>query len=367
MSQLQGDPIAVAVISNRLTAITKEMGQIMLLTSRSPIFSESRDFVTAIFDAQGRLVAQTSYIPVLLGAIPFALQSIRDRFEAGELHPGDVIIGNDPYQGNSHLPDVTIARPVFYRDQLIFWAVTKGHQADLGGGGVAGYNPRAKTVWEEGLRLPPIKLYSRGKYQRDIWDFILLNVKSPHLVEGDLHCQIGATLRGEEALIELLDRHGAAAVEGAIDAYLAATERAMAAAIKKIPDGSYAGESRIDNDGFTTVSTTGGFVRENGDLIKRFLKGLGSGIRFFKDNKKKSMEILSSTLPKERGGGDKEMIEYYYRDLTETLTPTLYPTMDAIYNVYAEACRYNPAAKRVNPLELWDLHFLRQLRDAREL
>jgi ABC-type nitrate/sulfonate/bicarbonate transport system substrate-binding protein len=118
---------------------------------------------------------------------------------------------------------------------------------------------------------------------------------------------------------------------------------------------------------FTTVSTTGGFVRENGDLIKRFLKGLGSGIRFFKDNKKKSMEILSSTLPKERGGGDKEMIEYYYRDLTETLTPTLYPTMDAIYNVYAEACRYNPAAKRVNPLELWDLHFLRQLRDAREL
>jgi ABC-type nitrate/sulfonate/bicarbonate transport system substrate-binding protein len=118
---------------------------------------------------------------------------------------------------------------------------------------------------------------------------------------------------------------------------------------------------------FTTVSTTGRFVRENGELIKRFLKGLGSGIRFFKANKKKSMEILSSTLPKERGGGDKELIEHYYRDLNETLTETLYPTMDAIYNVYAEACRYNAAAKRVNPLELWDLHFLRQLRDAREL
>jgi ABC-type nitrate/sulfonate/bicarbonate transport system substrate-binding protein len=118
---------------------------------------------------------------------------------------------------------------------------------------------------------------------------------------------------------------------------------------------------------FTTVSTTGKFVRENGPLIKRFLKGLGSGIRFFKTNKKKSMEILSSTLPKERGGGDREMIEHYYRDLSETLTATLYPTMDAIYNVYAEACRYNAAAKKVNPLELWDLHFLRQLRDAREL
>ena len=79
------------------------------------------------------------------------------------------------------------------------------------------------------------------------------------------------------------------------------------------------------------------------------------------------MEILSSTLPKEKGGGDKEMIEYYYLDLTETLTETLYPTMDAIYNVYAEACRYNALAKRVNPLELWDLHYLRELRDAGEL
>jgi ABC-type nitrate/sulfonate/bicarbonate transport system substrate-binding protein len=118
---------------------------------------------------------------------------------------------------------------------------------------------------------------------------------------------------------------------------------------------------------FTTVSTTGTFVRENGDLIKRFLKGLADGVKYFKANKKKATDILSSTLPKERGGGDKQMIDYYYRDLTETLTETLYPTMDAIYNVYAEACRYNTAAKKVNPLELWDLHHLRQLRDAKEL
>ncbi len=118
---------------------------------------------------------------------------------------------------------------------------------------------------------------------------------------------------------------------------------------------------------FTTVSTTGTFVRENGDLIKRFLKGLADGVKYFKANKKKATDILSSTLPKERGGGDQQMIDYYYRDLTETLTETLYPTMDAIYNVYAEACRYNTAAKKVNPLELWDLHHLRQLRDAKQL
>jgi N-methylhydantoinase B len=249
MNQLQDDPISVAVISNRLTAITREMGQIMLLTSRSPIFSESRDFVTAIFDAEGRLVAQTSYIPVLLGAIPFALEAIRNRFPEAELHPGDVIVANDPYLGNSHLPDVTIARPVFYRGKPAFWAVAKGHQTDLGGAGVAGYNPQAKTVWEEGLRLPPIKLYSKGEYQRDLWDFILLNVKSRHLVEGDLHCQIGATARGEEALVELMDRYGPDAVGAAIEAYLAATEKSMAAAIQKIPNGIFGGESFLDNDG----------------------------------------------------------------------------------------------------------------------
>ncbi|MBI4524864.1 MAG: ABC transporter substrate-binding protein [Deltaproteobacteria bacterium] len=118
---------------------------------------------------------------------------------------------------------------------------------------------------------------------------------------------------------------------------------------------------------FTTVSTTAPFVRENGELVKRFLKGLGGGIKFFKTDKKKAMEILNSTLPKEKGGGDKEMIQYIYRDLTETLTDTLYPTMDAINNVYAEACRYNSLAKKVNPLELWDLHLLRQLRDDGEI
>ncbi|HSE89678.1 MAG TPA: hydantoinase B/oxoprolinase family protein [Candidatus Binatia bacterium] len=248
-TRVQDDPISVAVISNRLTAITKEMGQIMLLTSRSPIFSESRDFVTAIFDAEGQLIAQTSYIPVLLGAIPFAMKAICRKYQNQDLHPGDVIIANDPYEGNSHLPDVTIARPVFYQGQLVFWSVTKGHQADLGGAGVAGYNPAAKTVWEEGLRLPAIKVYDRGKYQSDVWDLILLNVKSRHLVEGDLHCQVGATAQGEESLIELLDRYGSATLEEAIASYLKATEKKMAAAIHAIPDGAYAGERGLDNDG----------------------------------------------------------------------------------------------------------------------
>jgi ABC-type nitrate/sulfonate/bicarbonate transport system substrate-binding protein len=118
---------------------------------------------------------------------------------------------------------------------------------------------------------------------------------------------------------------------------------------------------------FTTVSTTATFARENGPVIYRFLKGLADGIKFVKSEKKRSIEILNSTLPKERGGGDKEIVQYLHKDMMETLSPTLYPTMEALSNVYAEACRYGAAAKKVNPLELWDLHYLRDLRDRGEI
>ena len=131
------DPIKVSVIGSRLTAISMEIGQTMLRTSRSPIFSEARDFVTAIFDNQMRMVAQTAYIPVLMGALPYAMRSIGEAF-AGDIAPGDVFILNDPYRGNNHPPDITIAKPVFHENEVAFWAVSKGHHADVGGGGVAG-------------------------------------------------------------------------------------------------------------------------------------------------------------------------------------------------------------------------------------
>ena len=118
------DQIKVSVIGNRLDAISKEIGQTMLRTSRSPIFSEARDFVTAIFDAQCRLVAQTAYIPVLMGALPYALRSIANTF-TDDIDDGDVFILNDPYRGNNHPPDITIAKPVFHAGKVAFWAVSK--------------------------------------------------------------------------------------------------------------------------------------------------------------------------------------------------------------------------------------------------
>ena len=203
--------------------------------------------MTAIYDRQLRLIAQTAYIPVLLAATPWAVRSIAETY-ADDIYEGDVFALNDPYRGNNHPPDVTVARPVFSNGEACFWAVAKGHQADIGGGGAAGYHPAARNVWEEGVRIPPVKLYERGKPNRGVWDLILSNVRLKFLVEGDLHCQVGATMVGERNLKVLLDKYGPRLLDSAINEILDASERQMREEIRKIPNGIYRAERHIDND-----------------------------------------------------------------------------------------------------------------------
>ncbi|MBV9337563.1 MAG: hydantoinase B/oxoprolinase family protein [Solirubrobacterales bacterium] len=242
------DRILVSVIGNRLDAISKEIGQTMLRTSRSPIFSEARDFVTAIFDNQQHLVAQTAYIPVIMGALPYAMRSVAGQF-GDDVEQGDVFILNDPYRGNNHPPDITVLKPVFADGELLFWSVSKGHHADVGGGGVAGYNPAARSVWEECVRIPPAKLYARGEPNRALWDTILINVHLPFLVEGDLHCQVGACNIGERSLHKLIDKYGRETLQAAIEQIFEASEAQMRAAIRQVPNGTYTAERMIDHDG----------------------------------------------------------------------------------------------------------------------
>lgn len=240
------DPIVLTVITNRLEGITREMGAGMLRSSRSPIFAENRDFVTAVFDKHLRMVGQTAYIPVLLGASPFAVKGIAQHF-GEDVHEGDVMILNDPYRGNNHLPDISVVKPVFFDGQLEFWVLARGHHADIGGGGSAGYNALARTVWEEGLRIPPARLYEGGRYNRDVWSLILLNTRLPTLVEGDLSCQVGACRIGERSLIELLRHYGPATLDGAMDQMLDSTEAQMRAQIREIPAGTYRAERKLDD------------------------------------------------------------------------------------------------------------------------
>ncbi len=240
------DPVVLTVITNRLEGITREMGAGMLRSSRSPIFAENRDFVTAVFDRRFRMVGQTAYIPILLGASPFAVKAIAEHF-GEDIHEGDVMILNDPYHGNNHLPDITVVKPVFFDGQLEFWVLARGHHADIGGGGSAGYNALAQTVWEEGLRIPPAKLYEEGKYHKDVWNLILLNTRLPTLVEGDLSCQVGACRIGERSLVALLRHYGSGTLERAMDQLLDSTEAQMRAQIREIPTGIYRAERKLDD------------------------------------------------------------------------------------------------------------------------
>ena len=239
------DPVLLTVITNRLEGITREMGAGMLRSSRSPIFAENRDFVTAGFDKHLRMVGQTAYIPVLLGASPFAVKAIAEHF-AEDVQDGDVMILNDPFRGNNHLPDISVVKPVFFDGELEFWVLARGHHADIGGGGSAGYNPLARTAWEEGLRIPPARLYEGGRYNRDMWNMILLNTRLPVLVEGDLHCQVGACKVGERALKELLRHYGPETLERAMDQMLDSTEAQMREEIRRIPEGTYRAERELD-------------------------------------------------------------------------------------------------------------------------
>jgi len=242
------DPILVPVLENAFISICQRMGETMLRTSRSTIFSEARDFVTGIFDREPRMIAQQAYIPVQMGAMPFGMQFIYDEFK-DNIYPGDVFILNDPYHGSNHLPDVQISRPIFWKDELRYWAVAKGHQADTGGRGVCGYNPVARDAWEEGIRIRPAKLYEKGVYNRDLWNMILLNIHIPFLVEGDLQCMVGATRLGERDILALLEKYGPEVLEEATNEWLDASERYVRQEIEKMPDGVYKAEEELDNDG----------------------------------------------------------------------------------------------------------------------
>ena len=156
------DPITISVIHHRLCGIVEEMGEAMLRTSYSQILNSSRDFSMAICDDRAQLVAQAEHIPVHVGALSWGLKAVKEFFD-GDIHPGDVFLLNDPYFGGSHLPDLTAFVPVFVEDRVLFWTINRAHHSDIGGATHGAYNAAATEIWQEGLRIPPLRLYSRGQ------------------------------------------------------------------------------------------------------------------------------------------------------------------------------------------------------------
>jgi N-methylhydantoinase B len=241
------DQILASVLQRRFKSITEEMGLTLLRTTRSPILNEARDFVTGLYDRKGRMLEQTEYIPVLAFAIQPACEYIVNYF-GSEIYPGDVILHNDVFTGGNQNADVAVFKPIFHNEELVAWAACKGHQADIGGAVAGGYNPEAREVWQEALRITPVKIYEAGKLKRDVWDLIFANIRYD-IVEEDIKAEIGGCVVGERGVKALLERYGIEKFNDHVEYLFDVTEKMVRKEIKGIPNGTYHAESYVYYDG----------------------------------------------------------------------------------------------------------------------
>ena len=242
------DPITFSVILNRYQTIANEMTLTMEKTSWTSIIGLARDFSCAIYDAKARQICMMDALPIHTNSMHVVLREIARVFE-GDIHEGDVIVCNDPYSGNTHVGDFVTACPIFHKGKHMFWSMTKGHQLDCGAFIPTSTPAAAKDVWQEGLQLPPIKFYDKGKPREDVIRMYLANVRWKDLLYGDLMAQLGSIWTGRRRLIELASQYGNDETERYIEAIFDYADERMAAEIRAMPDGDYEGDSWLDTDG----------------------------------------------------------------------------------------------------------------------
>ncbi len=242
------DPIAFELFKNSLFSIADEMALTIVRTAYSGVIKDVMDFSTAFCDAQGCTVAQGLTLPAHLCSFPDALGATIRRY-GGAMQPGDVFCLNDPFEGGMHLPDVFVLKPIFHRGERLAFAATICHQTDMGGR-VAGSNASDSTeTYQEGLRIPPVKMYDRGEPNETLFRLIEKNVRIPDRVFGDLRAQLAACHIAERAFLALVERHGVATVTAWMQELIAYTERMTRAAVRRLPDGEWDFEDWIDDDG----------------------------------------------------------------------------------------------------------------------
>ena len=242
------DPVTLEVIRHALTATAEEMSLVVMRSARSPLLREAGDLSSAVTDADGHLVAQGRDIPMHMGVMSFTVREFLNRVPKARLAPGDVWFLNLPEVGGNHLPDVKAIRPVFFDGAIRAFAVNLAHWADAGGAVPGSYVAGATDAWQEGLRIPPLRLFSAEGPDREKLDFVLANVRGAPEREGDILAQMAATRAGEERLHEILGEHGTGTVSAAIDAIHDRAEAQMRSALAAFPDGAYEGEDWLDDD-----------------------------------------------------------------------------------------------------------------------
>jgi N-methylhydantoinase B len=243
------DPIELAIFKSSFHSIAEEMGAVLRRTAFSPNIKERRDYSSAVFDARGNVIAMGDHMPVHLGSMPRSVEAALARLA---FSPGDIAILNDPYDGGTHLPDITLVMPIFVPGiaQAAFYVANRAHHADVGGM-YPGSMGLCREIWQEGLRIPPVKLVSGGVLNEALLALILNNVRTPKEREGDLTAQIGSCRVGAERLLELVSRYGMPRIEQNTAALLDHSERLMRALLRSLPQGEFRAEDFLDNDGIT--------------------------------------------------------------------------------------------------------------------
>jgi N-methylhydantoinase B len=241
------DPVELAIFRSAMDSIAEEMGAALRRTALSPNIRERRDYSCAIFDAEAHVIAMGDHMPVHLGSMPMSVEAA---VKAIHLGPGDVAVLNDPYAGGTHLPDITMVLPVFISgaDRPSFCVAARAHHADVGGAFPGSMGP-AREIFQEGLRIPPVRIVRGGALDREILDLILLNVRTPQEREGDLQAQIGACRVGEQRMLDLTAKYGEPRLRELTAELLDYSERLVRAELRKMPAGEFAAEDFLDDDG----------------------------------------------------------------------------------------------------------------------
>ncbi len=243
------DPILARVLARAFGSICTEMGSAMIRTAVSAVFVEGRDFSCALLDDRAELVAAANYDPSHLSAMALTAEYALMELGWETLAEGDVIVVNDPYRGGGHLTDIAVIRPIVVDGEVLALAMNRGHHIDVGGMAVAGFPGTARSIFQEGLRIPPVKWFEAGVERRQVMDLILLNVRFPSDQLGDFQAQVASCVSAERRLLALVERYGVARVRAAMQETKDHSERLLRAAIAAVPDGAYRFEGEVDDDG----------------------------------------------------------------------------------------------------------------------
>ena len=240
------DPATLEVVRNSFISIAEEMGVSLVRTAYSPGVKERRDCSCSIYNTEGQMTAQAEHVPIHLGVMPQAVKGILKLFPKEEMQEGDAYIINDPYLGANHLPDIIMVTPVFYHEELLGFVGNMAHHSDVGGMRPRSMAGDATEIFQEGIRLPGIHVAKKGQLDPHMLRIILSNTRTPQNVEGDMNAQLATNMLASRRLGELCDKYGAEIIRGCMQKTLDMSDQLMRAELRKIPDGTYPGESSVD-------------------------------------------------------------------------------------------------------------------------